>query len=110
MRLFNSTVVGNRTLPVGALEPSVRAPRRRGAGAGIYSEGPFTIDGSTIAFNIGEGFGGGVFVSPPNSVIRNSILWGNEPSQIHGEVLVTYSCIEKGYPGTMNISSDRFYV
>jgi len=56
-----------------------------------------------------QGTGGGI--SGGDSVsIRNSILWGNSPNQVSFSGSVTYSCIQGGFPGAGNISSDPAFV
>ncbi len=48
------------------------------AGGGIY--GDVLLDQCTFAYNVTEGFGGGL--DARSSPIRNSIFWGNSPQQI----------------------------
>jgi hypothetical protein len=47
------------------------------------------------------------------TTLVNSILWGNTATtapQLYGSPTVTYSCVQGGYTGTGNISSDPLFV
>jgi predicted outer membrane repeat protein len=55
---------------------------------------------------------GGSVVSP-NPIIKNCIAWDNSSSFdffAGNNVTVSYSCIQSGFPGTGNISSNPFFV
>lgn len=79
------------------------------SGGGVFnanSAGTFTnctFSGNTVGTN---GSGGGLCQSTNNSVLSNCVLWGNGGTQTFGSVTVTYSCVQGGYSGTGNISSN----
>ncbi|MBT7844996.1 MAG: choice-of-anchor D domain-containing protein, partial [Lentisphaerae bacterium] len=62
-----------------------------------------TFDGNSAPY------GGALSNDDSNPVLTNCILWNNpstETQQIHGASTVTYSCVEGGYVGDGNISTD----
>lgn len=77
-------------------------------GAGVYSREEVEIDRCTFSGNSAYQ-GGGVLLHGPGAVIKNSILWKNSGGAISYSKIppeVRFSCIEGGFPGTGNISSD----
>ena len=78
-------------------------------GAGLFSwwANP-VIEQCTIAYNFTTDGGGGV--SGQDMVIANSILWGNSPDEIYGDVSITYSNIQGGWEGEGNIDTDPIFV
>ena len=80
--------------------------------SGIYvhiSHSPnLTIQNNTIVNNGNYGIIGiGVYANPnPAPIVRNCIIWGNEPNEVWWAYNPTFSCIKGGYTGTGNISSD----
>jgi len=57
--------------------------------------------------------GGGVFNYESSATIRNCILWGDTPEEIHvdgGSASVTYSDVEGGWMGEGNIDSEPCFV
>ena len=44
------------------------------------------------------------------SVVQNSIIYGNQAYQLTGAAMVSYSCVEGGYPGVANIPDDPMFV
>lgn len=68
-----------------------------------------TITGNSITY----GSGGGMCCSLADPVVANSIFWGNSPEEIYafaGNVIITYSDIDGGWPGTGNIDMDPLFV
>ena len=66
----------------------------------------------TVSRNTATAFGGGLLVGPnTNPVLTNSIIWGNDPTQIQGfgTPIITYSDIEGGWNGVGNIDSDPLF-
>jgi len=66
-----------------------------------------TVSGNTATF-----FGGGLFVGAnTNPILTNSIIWGNDPTQIQGlgTPTITYSDIQGGWNGIGNIDSDPLF-
>ncbi len=78
-------------------------------GGGIYSTGGSapTIINCTIAKNVGLIDGPGIYCSVDSDLtIKNSIVWRNTPGDVadeFGDANISYSNIEKGYPGVGNI-------
>ncbi|MHC4436719.1 MAG: right-handed parallel beta-helix repeat-containing protein [Planctomycetota bacterium] len=72
------------------------------------------VDNSTIAGNVGDGFrceGNQAGRLPPgmNMLLKNSILWGNEPNQVGGNtdlLSMTHTNVQDGWPGEGNINAD----
>ena len=80
-------------------------------GSGIFTDGqcspPPSITNCTF---VGNGVGGlhnddGL----TGMVVANSIVWGNDGAQVGGNITATYSCIQDGWPGTGNTSSDPLF-
>jgi hypothetical protein len=66
-----------------------------------------TVSGNTATF-----FGGGLFVGAnTNPILTNSIIWGNDPTQIQGlgTPTITYSDIQDGWDGEGNIDTDPLF-
>lgn len=58
-------------------------------------------------------YGGGIFCLDSYPVFINSILWDDYPQEIYigyGDVTVSYSDIDGGWPGTGNISSNPIFI
>ncbi|UCD30371.1 MAG: right-handed parallel beta-helix repeat-containing protein, partial [Planctomycetota bacterium] len=58
--------------------------------------------------------GGGIYNRDCDPIITNCIIWGNIGEQIYNyystaDPNITYSCIQGGYPGTGNISSNPMF-
>jgi hypothetical protein len=88
-------------------------------GGGIVNQGFLVpnqqiITHCTFYNNTAGVSGGGLYESgPTDSILANSILWDNAPDQIDSDgsdLVVNYSCIEGGWPGTGNIQSDPLFV
>jgi predicted outer membrane repeat protein len=84
-------------------------------GGGIYCESSciLTLVNCTIADNLASQGCGGIYFDMYNSPVKtvtNSILWGNSPGQIYpsgnASIVVTYSDVSGGWPGTGNINAD----
>ncbi len=81
--------------------------RNSGGGVGLlYSNAEF--QNCTIAHNRSTFTTGGVSGGGGNPLFENTIVWSNWPgAQINvGTTTVRYSCVQGGYSGTGNISSD----
>ena len=66
----------------------------------------------TVSGNTATAFGGGLLVGPnTNPTLTNSIIWGNDPTQIQGfgTPTITYSDIQGGWDGVGNINSDPLF-
>jgi len=67
------------------------------------------IENNTVVNNSATSYCGGILCFDTLTVIRNSIIWGNNGTgnQIHSTGIVEYSDVEGGYsgPGTGNIDS-----
>lgn len=77
-------------------------------GGGIYCNditNPSNIENSTIAYNSHEGI---FFANGSNDVI-NSIIWGNNSTQISGIANVTYSDVQDGFTGEGNINLNPIF-
>ncbi|MBN1901982.1 right-handed parallel beta-helix repeat-containing protein [Candidatus Sumerlaeota bacterium] len=81
-------------------------------GAGVYSREEADLSGCTFSGN--SAFkGGGVLVHGAGAVIRNSIFWKNSGGSIAYSKIppeVRFSCIDEGFPGMGNISSDPQFI
>ena len=51
-------------------------------------------------------YGYGAVYSSNNVELVNCVLWGNTPRQINGTATISYSCVQGGYAGEGNISTD----
>jgi len=85
-------------------------------GGGICNSGNMLINNCTIIYNLmADSFfadGGGIYSSYSNSLtITNSIIWGNQVSEIYGTwVTVSYSNVGGGYEGIGNINEDPEFI
>ncbi len=82
-----------------------------GGGMANWSSSP-TISNCSLTLNAAEAGGGGIFNAGSSPAISNSIIYGNSGGSIYdssSSPTVTYSCIEKGYQGTGNISSEPLF-
>ncbi|MEZ5082972.1 MAG: T9SS type A sorting domain-containing protein [Bacteroidales bacterium] len=78
----------------------------RGGGIDCYNlTTQSNIENSTIAYNSHEGLN---FEDGTNNVI-NTIVWGNNSSQISGSAIVTYSDIQDGFSGDGNINLNPIF-
>ncbi len=87
----------------------------QGGGIFIDSSDP-TIRHSTVSGNI-AGSGGGIFCEYAAPIIMNCILWGDHATagpEIYeswgASPVVTYSDIQRGWPGEGNIDADPYFV
>jgi hypothetical protein len=79
-----------------------------GGAAGFSVSSP-TLINVTIANNTATQNGGGLWIYNSTAVIKNSIIWNNNPDQINvnnSTVTVNYSDIMGGFTGTGNINLD----
>jgi parallel beta-helix repeat protein len=74
-------------------------------GIRVYYSSPKLIN-NTIADNGSQGIR---YSGSQDSEIKNCIIWGNGTS-VYGSPDITYSCVEGGYTGEGNISSDPCFV
>ncbi|MCH8800254.1 MAG: hypothetical protein IH963_05020 [Chloroflexi bacterium] len=86
-------------------------------GAGIYLNASATLTNCTLYSNTASGNsipqGGGIYRGFGPSYVRNSIFRDNTPDQIYegsGNVTVSYSNVQGGWPGTTNINKDPLFV
>lgn len=88
-------------------------------GGGMYGEGGFVADfiNTTITGNQAGIAGGGIFMVnayyTTSTCMYNSIIWGNTPEEIidsTNQLVITYSNINGGWPGTGNINTDPLFV
>jgi uncharacterized repeat protein (TIGR01451 family) len=88
-------------------------------GGGLYNYnylyGTPTLIQATFSNNVASGPGGGIYNLFGDSIIHNSVVWGNTPDQIYDDSStpsVTYSLVQGAsiYPGTGNINSDPLFV
>jgi len=66
----------------------------------------------TVSGNTATAIGGGLLVGAnTNPMLTNSIIWGNDPTQIQGfgTPTITYSDIQGGWNGVGNIDSDPLF-
>ncbi|UCD84608.1 MAG: chitobiase/beta-hexosaminidase C-terminal domain-containing protein [Deltaproteobacteria bacterium] len=83
-----------------------------GAGLANLSSSP-EINNCTFSGNSAVTNGGGIYNLNSFATITNCILWGDSPDEIYDDSsspTVTYSDIERGYPGTGNIEDDPLFV
>ena len=77
-------------------------------GGGIWS----TANEQMINCSIGYNIGGGIENDDSELSLVNTVVWGNTGGQISGsgDITVTYSDIQGGWPGTGNIDADPLFV
>ncbi|MCJ7549502.1 MAG: Ig-like domain-containing protein [Anaerolineae bacterium] len=88
-----------------------------GDGGGLYVTMPGMVSLTNVTFsgNSAGSAGGALFYEmDASAIVVNSIMWGNTPDQIRktwpGQVTVSYSDVEGGWPGESNIDVDpAFY-
>ncbi len=83
-----------------------------GGGIGIYSSSYVTCTNCTIADNISDNNGGGIYDAPDNGVFINCCIYGNTADsndQIDGSPTVTYSNVQDEYTGTGNIDTNPHF-
>jgi len=69
-----------------------------------------TITNNTIAGNEAGASGGGIYCDNSSPTMTNTILWDNDPNEIYGDPLVSFSDVKGGWPGTGNIDSNPLFV
>jgi hypothetical protein len=88
-------------------------------GGGIaqwWGTSPFIFINVTFSGNSASSSGGGIMISGGAATLTNSILWDNSApngSEIYhsgGTLVVSYSDIRGGWPGTANIDADPLFV
>ncbi|MHC4110689.1 MAG: right-handed parallel beta-helix repeat-containing protein, partial [Planctomycetota bacterium] len=90
-----------------------------GFGGGIFNRRSSSVSVVNCTFSgnsatLVDKEGGGIYNRNCNPVITNCIIWGNIGDQIYNyettaDPNVTYSCVQGGYPGTGNISSNPMF-
>ncbi len=80
-----------------------------GTGAGMFNGASSpTVTNCTFSRNIAQTSGGGIIGA---ATITNCIVWDNTPDQIQGGgIIVNYTDVQGGYPGTGNIDADPLFV
>ncbi|MCK4657889.1 MAG: right-handed parallel beta-helix repeat-containing protein [Phycisphaerae bacterium] len=82
-------------------------------GAVSAENSSLSITNCTIAYNTTGSTGGGVMCwSNSSMTISNCILWADIPNEIHdagGDIQVTYSDVQGGWPGEGNIDLDPLF-
>jgi hypothetical protein len=71
-----------------------------------------TVINCTFSGNSAD-HGGGINNSGSSPTVTNCILWGDLPDEIYNtnkDPIVTYSDVERGYPGEGNIDADPMFV
>lgn len=104
---------GSLTLVNCALAQNTAAGRRDpGVGGGVWTGGSsLTVTACTIVANSAEDGGGGMNIQAATQVnVTNSVLWDNQPAEISGMALVTYSDVQGGWSGTGNLDGDPLFV
>jgi hypothetical protein len=82
-----------------------------GVGAGIFSEAistrveRCTVAGNRVGSSGGTSYGG---MQGFGSLV-NCVVWGNDATQLAPALLVTYSDVQGGFPGTGNIDADPMF-
>jgi alpha-tubulin suppressor-like RCC1 family protein len=81
-----------------------------GYGIAIYDPtGEAAVRNNTISRNLASGIYWNNSGAEPN--ISSNIIWGNDSGSFDGSFgNVNYNCVQGGYPGTDNISSDPCFV
>jgi predicted outer membrane repeat protein len=82
------------------------------AGAGLCCDrGRCFLTSCTVADNTSAFMVGGIWVMSGTVTVKNSIFWGNTPSQIIGPVDVSFSNIQGGWPRTApgNLAIDPLF-
>lgn len=59
---------------------------------------------------IADNRGSGIRVGTPQANIANTIVWGNAGQQIEGNADVSYSIVERGWPGVGNLNREPRFV
>ncbi|MBN2844204.1 MAG: hypothetical protein JXM68_14045, partial [Sedimentisphaerales bacterium] len=83
-------------------------------GAISYHIGYPDLINCTLANNTATGNGGALYCNTASPVLVNTIVWGNSTPAIHSDfstpgATATYSCIQGGFAGSGNISSDPLF-
>ncbi|MCF7974840.1 MAG: right-handed parallel beta-helix repeat-containing protein [Phycisphaerae bacterium] len=91
-------------------------------GAALYlGRSSVAIENCTIANNVAQGYGGGVYANyvgnqGQSGVIRNSILWSNQPRDVHltqnvlaASLSIEYSDLGQAWDGAGNLSEDPLF-
>ncbi|MBU0755276.1 MAG: right-handed parallel beta-helix repeat-containing protein [Planctomycetes bacterium] len=84
-------------------------------GGGLYNRSYATMTNCTLCNNTAGVNGGGLYnIEASRSRLINCILWGDTPEEIFNHefayCLVSYSCIQGGFPGEGNIDADPLFV
>lgn len=86
------------------------------SGAGLYNDSGSNPEMTNVTFsnNTASLAGGSIYNYSSEPKVHNSILWGNNPSEIYngisGNTIITYSDIEGGYIGAGNINANPLFV
>jgi len=100
-RIVNNVIAGNLAVTYGG-------------GVGCSNSSPAMVNNTMFGNSAGSGGGGIACQNSSFPTALNSILWGNNPSQIYldsGSVIgITYSDIQSGWTGTGNINANPLFV
>ena len=111
----NEANFGGGVYVLGGSQPyfeNVLIANNKGLGGGLYvNKSQPTIINCTIASNKdGGNNAGGIFNTNASTTVKNSILWGNSPTQSTAGSSITYSIVEGGYAGTGNKNQNPLFV
>ncbi len=81
-------------------------------GAAVNGESNATIEMSncTLANNVASYVAGAIAGRNSATTLLNCVLWGNGVNAIDGDVAISYSNVEGGWPGEGNIDADPLFV
>jgi parallel beta-helix repeat protein len=85
-----------------------------GGGICFVNSAPKEFNHNTVVDNTAISLGGGIFQIQMIPTLRNSIFWGNIPTQVDGntstKAWIWYSNVQGGFTGTGNIDADPCFV
>jgi predicted outer membrane repeat protein len=80
-------------------------------GGGLYNaSGNPRLTNCTFSGNSATYDGGGLYSSDSTATMADCVVWGNTTPQVSGLVTVTYSCVQGGWAGAGNTSTDPLFV
>jgi cysteine-rich repeat protein len=82
-----------------------------GGGGGVLAQAAVTLVNASFNANTTTGSGGALRIAGAGSAtVRNSILWGDTPTEISGTATVTFSDVQGGAAGAGNINVNPQYI